>query len=90
MLLLLIATIAGALTASGLGWAEAGGAFNARKFIPSAIRAAIAAVLMLLGTTYLMNGQPVTLLLYVLAFMTGMGVDAGGNRLAGAILPKKT
>jgi hypothetical protein len=84
LLLLIIATFAGSIVDSLLGWADAGGNFNARKFLPSALRGAFSAVVVLLGTIYLYEG-PIGLLLYVLAFFTGMGIDAGWNRLAGAV-----
>lgn len=84
LLLLVIAAFAGSIVDSLLGWADSGGAWEPRKFLPSAIRGAISAVVVVLGTIYAYEG-PIGLLLYLLAFFTGMGIDAGWNRLAGAI-----
>ncbi|MBA7638155.1 hypothetical protein ES703_45808 [subsurface metagenome] len=88
LLLMLIAVIFGAITSAGLGWAESGAAFNARKFVPSLVRAAIAAVLVLVGTRYI-EIETATLLIYVLVFFAGMGIDAGGNRLSGTLRTKE-
>lgn len=87
LLLLLIATIIGTILSALLGWAESGNPFNARKFIPSVARAAISAVVVFVGVNYGHTGS-ITLIIYILAFLTGMGIDAGGNRLAGVIRKK--
>ena len=87
LLLMLIAAILGAILSAGLGWAESKDAFNARKFVPSILRAGISAAVVFVGTSYVNIGE-VTMLIYVLTFLAGMGIDAGGNRLAGAIRKK--
>jgi len=87
LLLLLIAAILGAMVSSLLGWADSGKPFDARKFIPSLIRAGISAVVVFVGTSYVNIGA-VTLMIYILTFLAGMGIDAGGNRLAGTIRKK--
>ncbi len=88
LLLLLILTIVGTILSAVLGWAESGSPFNARKFWPSVARAAISAAVVFVGVNYGHTG-PVTLLIYILAFLTGMGIDAGGNRLAGTLRTKE-
>ncbi|MBA7695528.1 hypothetical protein ES703_104156 [subsurface metagenome] len=86
--LLLLAAILGAIISAVLGWAESDKPFNARKFAPSLVRAAISAVVVFVGTSYVHVG-PITAIIYILAFLAGMGIDAGGNRLAGAIRIKE-
>lgn len=81
---LLIATLLGALTSAGLGWADAGGAFDLRKFLPSVGRGIIAAVGIFIATYTGFTGE-VTLFTCLGAFGIGLGFDAGWNRLAGAI-----
>lgn len=88
LFLLLIATILGAVVNALLGWSESGDAFNTRKFIPSMFRGAIAAVLVFVLSSYA-NLESITLMIYVLAFLAGAGVDVTGNRIAGTILPKE-
>lgn len=88
LFLLLLVTILGAILSAVLGWTESGNPFDARKFIPSLIRAAIAAVVVFVGTSYVDIGT-VTFLIYILVFLAGMGLDAGGNRLAGALRTKE-
>ncbi|GAI06974.1 unnamed protein product [marine sediment metagenome] len=88
LLLLLASAIFGALLSAGLGWAESGSPFDARKFWPSLVRAAISAVVVFVGTSYAHVG-PITAIIYIFAFLTGMGIDAGGNRIAGAIRIKE-
>ncbi|MBA7627054.1 hypothetical protein ES703_34515 [subsurface metagenome] len=88
LILLLIAAILGAIVSSLLGWAESNEAFNARKFMPSIVRAAIAAVAVFLTVTYIDIGA-VTLVTYVAVFLSGMGIDAGGNRISGTLRTKE-
>ena len=88
LLLLLIATMLGAIVSSFLGWAESDQPFNTRKFLPSLIRGAIAAVLVVVGSSYA-DLESVTLIIYVLVFLAGAGVDVTGNRLAGALRDKE-
>ncbi len=84
LLLLLIATISGALTSAGLGWADAGGNFDIKKFGPSIVRAIVAALAVFVAT-YAGGIEAVDIFVYIGAFLIGMAIDAGGNRLSGAI-----
>ena len=88
LLLLLIVAMFGAIISAILGWAESGEDFNARKFVPSLFRTAIAAAAVFVGTSYVDIGS-VTLMIYILVFLAGMGIDSGGNRLAGALRTKE-
>ncbi len=87
LLLLLIATIFGAVLSAVLGWTESGNAFDAKKFLPSIIRASIAAAVVSVGINY--ADIPITLMIYIGAFLTGLGIDAGGNRLSGTLRTKE-
>ena len=82
----MIAAILGAILSAVLGWAESGADFDRRKFVPSLVRGAIAAVVVSVGVDY--ADVSITLIIYIGAFLTGMGIDAGGNRLAGALRTK--
>jgi len=86
LILLLIAAILGAILSAVLGWAESGADFDRRKFVPSLVRGAIAAVVVLVAADY--GDVTITLIIYVGAFLTGMGIDAGLNRLSGALRTK--
>jgi len=87
MFLMTLAAVIGAIFTALLGWSESGEAFNARKFLSSIGRAIVAGILVAVGLIAVPTD--VTFLSYLLAFGTGMGIDVGGNRLAGIILPKK-
>lgn len=81
---LLIATVAGALTSSLLGWADAGGSFDIKKFVPSIVRAIISALVVFVGTYSGFVGEA-NIFVIILAYLAGLGIDAGLNRAAGAI-----
>lgn len=84
MILLFAVTILGAITTSGLGWADSGKPFNARKFIPGLIRGAIAAagVFAAQYSGYIGDVNPFT---YIFAFFAGGGFDVVVNRGAGIL-----
>jgi len=81
---LLIATVFGSLTSWYLGWKEVGGDFDFSKASPSIIRAVIAAIVIFVAT-YTGYVGDANLFTYLLAYLAGLGIDAGGNRLSGAI-----
>jgi len=77
-----ISAFLGAIVASLMGWAESQDPFDPRKFASSLIRAIIAGVGIAAAFNYV---EPVTPVSYLLAFLSGAGVDAGGHRIASAI-----
>jgi hypothetical protein len=77
-----VAAFVGAMVAALLGWTESGEGFDARKFSSSIIRAIIGGVGIAAAWDYVGSITPIA---YLLAFLAGVGVDAGGNRIAGAI-----
>ena len=76
-----VAAFLGGIVAALLGWTETNEAFDARKFCSSLIRAIIAGGVIAVAFNY----SEITLLSFLIAFLAGAGVDAGGNRIAGAI-----
>jgi len=78
----------GGMSTALIGWTEAGTPWDGKKFIASLVRSlvggigiAIAAAMDYSGTT-----APV---IYLLAFLSGAGIEVGGNRIAGAIAQRK-
>lgn len=79
------AAVIGALFSATLGWLDSAEPFEPRKFTSSILRAIVAGIVLAVGYVVGSPAQTVTLLDALLAFLSGMGIDAGGNRLAGAI-----
>lgn len=80
-IILILVTVFGAICAAVLGWAESGEIFNPRKFAASIGRAIIAG---LLSSLLFQGVTEITIWLFVLALLTGAGVDVVGHRGAGA------
>lgn len=72
----------GGIVAALLGWLETQESFVARKFAASIVRALVAGIAFAVAYQFA-NGLSVIDLL--LAFLGGAGIDAIGNRAAGAI-----
>ena len=81
---LLLATILGALVQSILGWQDSQQKFDFSRYWPSMIRAVISGIIIFIGAYSGFVGEA-NIFTYLIAFLTGMGVDAAGNRLAGII-----
>lgn len=83
-----LAAFVGAMSSALLGWAQQDPPqpFDMRKFSGSIIRALIAAVGIAAAFNY---AEATTPLCYLIAFISGAGVDAGGSRIAGAITAAK-
>lgn len=77
-----VAAFLGAIVDSLLGWTETTEPFDLRKFASSLIRGIVGAI----GIAVLFDyaGSAGTLG-YLVAFLAGAGVDAGGKRVAAAI-----
>jgi len=82
ILLLALLSILGALFSAALGWLDSGEPFVPRKFTASILRAIIAGVISALGFSTLETAGPWE---YLLAFLSGAGIDVFGNRISGAI-----
>ena len=82
--LLYIAGVAfiGGITSALLGWLDSNEAFNIRKFTYSIVHSIVAGVGFALTYPYI---PPLTAAMLMVAFLGGMGVDAGLNRAEGAI-----
>jgi len=77
-MILIILGISGGLGAGILGWIESGEAFDSRKFSGTLIRSAITG---LVGVLAFQNIPQPTIWEYAMAFITGMGIDYGGNTI---------
>jgi len=71
----------GAVVAGILGWLEAGEPFSSKKYLPTILRAAVAAMA---GAVAAPIVAPIGWVVIGGAFMAGMGVDAGLKRAFGA------
>ena len=78
-----VAAFVGGIVAALLGWTESTEPFNVKKFMASVIRALVAGVGVAAAFGY--GAGPIAGLSLLIAFLSGAGVDAGGNRVAGAI-----
>jgi len=85
--MLAFTSVLGALVIAVLGWLDSGESFNGRTFASSLIRAVIAGILSAIGFSTI---ETPMLWDYIIAFLAGAGIDAGGNRIAGAISARKT
>ena len=80
------AAFAGAVASALLGWLDSHEPWAARKFGASVVRGAVAAAG--LGLAFVAVDSAVTAKDLLLAFLSGAGFDAVGNRLAGAMAKK--
>ncbi len=80
-----LAAFAGGIATAVLGWTERATPWNWRKFSSSMIRSVVGAVAIAAAMDY---SGAVTPILYLFAFLSGAGVEAGGNRVAGALMRK--
>ncbi len=77
-----LAAALGAICTALLGWTESGEPFDVRKFMSSVIRAIIGGAAIAIAFDYSSASGPLS---YLIAFVAGAGVDAGGNRIAASI-----
>lgn len=77
-----MAAALGAVCCALLGWLDSQEPFNPRKFAYSLIHAVVAGITFAAAYTYV---PPLTVVMLFVAFLGGMGVDAGLNRVEGAV-----
>ena len=77
------AAFLGGMITALLGWTESAETFDVKKFMSSVIRSVVGAVV--IAAAYDYSGAANPIIAYLMAFLAGAGVDAGGNRVAGAI-----
>jgi hypothetical protein len=82
ILYIAVAAFLGGIVSSLLGWLDSGEAFVPKKFTASLIRALVAGIGFAVAYQFTDGMSPVDLLI---AFLGGAGVEAGGNRISGAI-----
>ena len=80
------AAFLGGMATALIGWSEQGTPWNAKKFIASLIRSLVAGVGVAVVAYY---SEPTAPIVYLLAFLSGAGVEVGGNRISGAIANRK-
>jgi len=83
-ILVTLMVFVGAIVSSLIGWYDAGGSFQARKFIPSFLRGIAGAVAA--AIVYQQVPALTGIVGLLTAFLAGMGFDAAGNRLAGGLM----
>jgi hypothetical protein len=77
-----LAAFAGGVVSAVLGFLDSGSAFQLKKFLPSLLRALVAAAVFAVGYSY---NDGITPLEIGSAFIAGAGIDILGNRGAGVI-----
>ncbi len=80
--LIAVAALVGGIVTALLGWTETTEPFNPKKFTSSIIRSLIGAVVIAVAFDAAGGISPLD---YLVAFLAGAGVDAGGKRVAGAL-----
>ena len=82
IILVFVAAFMGGIVAALLGWVSTNECFVARKFVTSVIKALIGAVV--ISVTFNFAGTT-NLIMLMIAFLSGAGVDAGAKRITNAI-----
>ena len=79
---IILAAFLGGMATALIGWSQQGGPWDSKKFTGSVAGAVIGAVVAALTIEYESATTP---LVYLTAFLIGVGVEGGGNRIIGAI-----
>lgn len=81
------AAFLGGMLVALIGWTESSDTWNWKKFIASVARSLIGAVAMAAAWDYSGATTPI---IYLLAAISGAGIEVGGNRIAGAVASRKS
>jgi len=81
-LLIFLAAFFGGVITAVLGWLDTSDKFNIRKFMTSVIKSFIGAAVIAVGFDY---SGTTSVILILVAFLAGAGVDAGIKRLTNLI-----
>ena len=81
-----LAAFIGGIATALLGWTEKGTPWDGRKFVSSLIRSLVGGIAIAAAMDYSGATAPV---IYLLAFLSGAGVETGTKRFAGAIASRK-
>ncbi len=87
VILVAVAAFIGGIVTALLGWIETQEPFNPKKFMSSVIRSIVGGIGIAVAFNYTGFAVPIA---YLIAFLSGAGVDAGLKRVAGAIAARKT
>lgn len=83
--ILTLLAVLGALLVAIAGWTDSGEPFNIRKFYPSILRAITAGIIVVLGYQTVSSVDTFD---FLLVFIAGMGIDAGGKRITDTVKTK--
>ena len=86
IILVVLAAFLGGIAVALVGWGDQKTPWNWGKFRTSLIRSFIGAIAIAVAMNF---AGPLTPLFYLYAFLSGAGVETGGNRIAG-VFQKKT
>jgi len=81
-----LAAFVGGMATALIGWAEQNTPWDIKKFTSSLIRSMVGGVAIAAAMDYSGATAPV---IYLLAFLSGAGIEVGGNRIAGTIASRK-
>ena len=87
IIVIALAAFVGGLATALLGWTEQATPWDWKKITNSAIRSFVGAIAVAAVMDF---SGPITPILYLFAFLSGAGIEVGGNRVAGVIRKKKT
>ena len=87
IIFVVLAAFLGGIAAALVGWGDQKTSFVWSKFRTSLIRSFIGAIAIAAAMNF---AGPVTSMLYLYAFLSGAGVETGGNRIAGVFKKKTT
>lgn len=87
IILIALAAFVGGLATALLGWTERATPWDWKKFTTSMIRSFVGAIVIAAAMDY---SGVVTPILYLFAFLSGAGIEVGGNRVAGALKKRAT
>ena len=77
-----VAAFGGGMATSLIGWFQQGGPWDGKKFGASVLMSLIGAFAITAAVDYSGATAPI---IYFVAFLSGAGVEVGGNRIVGAI-----
>ena len=82
LIFIALAAFIGGMAIALIGWTESGTPWDGKKFVSSLIRSLVGGVAIAAAMDFSGANSPI---IYLLAFLSGAGVEVGGNRVAGAI-----
>jgi hypothetical protein len=81
-----LAAFLGGIAIALIGWLEQGTSWDTKKFVASLVRSLVGGIGIAAALDYSGATSPIV---YLLAFLSGAGMEVGGNRVAGAIAARR-